>query len=219
MFAISSTPLIRDYLEFSTLKMGRVTSALHELKVGDEVGIRGPYGNGFPIEEWVGKNIIFLGGGIGQAPIRSVMNTCLGRKKEFGKLMLIYGGRTSKDLVFTEELEELLKSPNIDVHLSVDIEEEGWPHFVGFVPTNVMEVKPSPENAIALTCGPPIMIRFVVMNLEKLGFADEQIYTTVEGKMKCGIGKCGRCNIGKVYICKDGPVFSWKQLKALPQEY
>jgi len=219
MFALSNTPLIKDYLEVSVLRQGRVTAALHELQVGDTVGVRGPFGNGFPIEDWHGKNVVFIGGGIGQAPIRSVMNTCIRKKREFGKLTLIYGARTSADLVFRAELDELLRNPDIDVHLSIDVAETGWPHFVGFVPTNVMEVKPSPENSIAVTCGPPIMIKFVIMNLEKLGFKDDQIYTTVEGKMKCGIGKCGRCNIGKVYICKDGPVFSQKQLKALPPEY
>jgi sulfhydrogenase subunit gamma (sulfur reductase) len=219
MFAISSSPLTREYFEFSVLRQGRVTAALHELDVGDSIGVRGPFGNGFPIDDWHGKNIVFIGGGIGQAPIRSVMNTCIKRKHEFGKLTLIYGSRTSADLVYKEELDQLVKSPDISVHLGIDVAEKGWPHFVGFVPTNVMEVKPDPKNSIAVTCGPPIMIKFVIMNLEKLGFTDDQIFTTVEGKMKCGIGKCGRCNIGSVYICKDGPVFSWKQLKALPQEY
>ncbi len=219
MIAITSTPLIKDYLEFTVMKQGRVTSALHEMQVGDTIGIRGPFGNGFPLEDWVGKNIVFIGGGTGQPPIRSVMNTCLRRRREFGKLTMIYGARTSADLVFKEEIQELLRGGEIQVRLSIDVAEKGWPHFVGFVPTNVMEVKPDPKNTIAVTCGPPIMIKFVVMNLEKLGFTDEQIYTTLEGKMKCGLGKCGRCNVGKIYICKDGPVFSWKALKALPQEY
>jgi NAD(P)H-flavin reductase len=219
MFALSNTPMIKEYMEVSVLRQGRVTAALHALQVGDTIGVRGPFGNGFPIENWVGKNIVFVGGGIGQAPIRSVMNTCIRRKGDFKRLTLIYGARTTADLVFKDELDQLLKSPDIDVHLGIDVAEKGWPHFVGFVPTNVLEVKPPPEGSIAVTCGPPIMIKFVIMNLEKLGFKDDQIFTTVEAKMKCGIGKCGRCNIGGVYVCKDGPVFSWKQLKALPQEY
>ncbi len=217
MISISSSPLIKDYLQFSILKMGRVTSALHEMEEGDVIGIRGPYGNGFPIEEWKGKNIIFIGGGIGLAPIWSVLHTALGNKQDYGDLTLIYGARTSQDIVFKQELEEL--KTKIKVHLSIDVEEPDWGEFVGFVPQNVTDKKPSPENAITVTCGPPIMIKFVIKALEDLGFKDEQIYTTVENKMKCGIGKCGRCNIGFHYVCKDGPVYSWAELKNLPQEY
>jgi NAD(P)H-flavin reductase len=217
MISISSTPLMEDYLQFSILKMGRVTSALHEMEEGDIVGIRGPYGNGFPIDRWKGKNLIFIGGGIGLAPIWSVLQTALKKKEDYGDLMLIYGARTSKDLVFKEELQEL--KGKMTVHLSVDVEEPEWEEFVGFVPQNVTDKKPSPENAITITCGPPIMIKFVIKALEDLGFKDDQIFTTVENKMKCGIGKCGRCNIGKHYVCKDGPVYSWAELKKLPQEY
>lgn len=217
MISISSSPLVKDYLQFSILKMGRVTTALHEMQVGNVIGIRGPYGNGFPIEEWKGKNLVFIGGGIGLAPIWSVLNTALGKREDYGDLMLIYGARTSKDLVFNDELKELKKK--ITVFLSVDVQEEGWKEFVGFVPQNVTDKKPSPKNTITVTCGPPIMIKFVIKALKDLGFEDEQIYTTVENKMKCGIGKCGRCNIGKHYVCKDGPVYSWAQLKNLPQEY
>lgn len=217
MISISSSPLVKDYLQFSILKMGRVTSALHEMQVGDIIGIRGPYGNGFPMEQWKGKNIIFIGGGIGLAPIWSVLNTALETKKEYGELMLIYGARTSNDLVFKQELEELRKK--MPVHLSIDVAEPGWKEFVGFVPQNVTDKKLSPKNAISITCGPPIMIKFVIKALKDLGFEDAQIYTTVENKMKCGIGKCGRCNIGLHYVCKDGPVYSWAELKNLPQEY
>lgn len=217
MISISSSPLIKDYLQFSILKMGRVTSALHEMEEGDIIGIRGPYGNGFPVEDWKGKNIIFIGGGIGLAPIWSVLHTALGKKEEYGDLILIYGARTSQDLVFKDELQELKKK--MTVHLSIDGEEPEWEEFVGFVPQNVTDKKPSPKNAITVTCGPPIMIKFVIKALEDLGFEDAQIYTTVENKMKCGIGKCGRCNIGLHYVCKDGPVYSWAELKNLPQEY
>ncbi len=217
MISISSSPLVKDHLQFSILKMGRVTSSLHDMQEGDIIGIRGPYGNSFPIDKWKGKNLIFIGGGIGLAPIWSVLHTALGKKEDYGNIMLIYGARTSKDIVFKEELEELRKK--IKVHLSVDVEEPDWKEFVGFVPLNVLEIKPSPKDAIAITCGPPIMIKFVIQNLIALGFKDEQIYTTVENKMKCGIGKCGRCNIGMHYVCKDGPVYSWAELKNLPQEY
>lgn len=217
MISISSSHLEKDYLQFSILKMGRVTSALHEMEEGDTIGIRGPYGNNFPIEDWKGKNLIFIGGGIGLAPIRSVLQTALHKKEDYGDLMLFYGARTSNDLVFKEELQELKNK--MTVHLSVDVEEPGWEEFVGFVPANVKDKAPKFENTITVTCGPPIMIKFVIIALQELGFKDEQIYTTVENKMKCGIGKCGRCNIGPHYVCKDGPVYSWAELKNLPQEY
>lgn len=217
MISISSSPLVKDYLQFSILKMGRVTSALHELEVGDLIGIRGPYGNGFPMEDWKRKNIVFIGGGIGLAPIWSVLQTALLKKEDYGELTLIYGARTSKDLVFRDECEELKKK--MSVFLSIDVAEPGWDEFVGFVPQNVLDKKPSSANMIAITCGPPIMIKFVIRALKDLHFEDDKIYTTVENKMKCGIGKCGRCNIGPHYVCKDGPVYSWAKLKNLPQEY
>jgi NAD(P)H-flavin reductase len=217
MISISSSPLQKDYLQFSILKTGRVTTALHEMDPGDIIGIRGPYGNGFPINEWKGKNLFFIGGGIGLAPIWSVLQTALGKKEDFAEITLMYGARTSRDIVFGDELEELKK--NIAVHLSIDVEEPEWKGYVGFVPANVTDKAFSPENAIAVICGPPIMIKFSIKALQDLGFDDKQIYTTVENKMKCGIGKCGRCNIGSHYICKDGPVYSWAELKKLPQEY
>ena len=217
MISISSSPLEKDYLQFSILKSGRVTSALHELKVGDLVGLRGPYGNTFPIDKWKRKNLIFIGGGIGLAPLWSVIHTALGKKADYGDITLLYGSRSSADLVYREELEAL--RDKMKIQLSVDGEEEGWDEYVGFVPSNVLDKEPSPSNAIAVTCGPPIMIKFVIANLKQLGFDDSQIYTTVENKMKCGIGKCGRCNIGKHYVCVHGPVYSWADLKKLPLDY
>ncbi|MCE7743223.1 MAG: heterodisulfide reductase subunit F, partial [Candidatus Heimdallarchaeota archaeon] len=136
-------------------------------------------------------------------------------RKDYGKLDVIYGARTSKDLCYKQEFIEMSEMDNLETHLSIDVEEEGWNHFVGFVPTNLLRLKPSPENTIAITCGPPIMIKFVIQNLVELGFKDEQIYTTLEMRMKCGVGMCGRCNIGNLYVCKDGPVFSWDQIKDL----
>ncbi len=217
MISISSSPSVRDYLQFSILKMGKVTTALHDLEEGDIIGIRGPYGNGFPIEEWEGKELIFIGGGIGLAPLWSVLHAALEKRDRYGDLILIYGARTSNDLVFREELKNLKE--RMTVHLSVDQEEPGWEEYVGFVPNNVKDKISWPQNAVAVTCGPPIMIKFVIMALEEMGFEDDRIYTTVENKMKCGIGKCGRCSIGEHYVCKDGPVYSWAKLKQFPQEY
>ena len=217
-FAISSSPTKKGYIEVSVMKLGKVTTALHELEPGDTVGVRGPYGNNFDVEGWKGKNLVFIGGGIGQAPLRSLINYVVDNRKDYRKLDVIYGARTSKDISYKEEFSELEKRKDVDVHLSVDVEEDGWTKFVGFVPSNLLQVKPSPKDTIAITCGPPIMIKFVIQNLEKLGFTEDQIFTTLEMRMKCGIGKCGRCNIGNLYVCKDGPVFSYKQLKKIQGE-
>ncbi|MCK5341881.1 MAG: FAD/NAD(P)-binding protein [Candidatus Heimdallarchaeota archaeon] len=212
-FAISSSPTKRGSIEVSVMKLGKVTSALHEYEPGDTVGVRGPYGNHFDVEGWKGKNLVFIGGGIGQAPLRSLINYVVDNRKDYGKLDIIYGARSSKDLSYKQEFAELEKRDDVDVHLSIDVKEDGWEKYVGFVPNNLLEVKPSPQNAIAITCGPPIMIKFVIQNLGKLGFTEDKIFTTLEMRMKCGIGKCGRCNIGNLYVCKDGPVFSYRQLK------
>ena len=217
-FAISSSPTQKGYIEVSIMKLGKVTSALHECEPGDVLGVRGPYGNSFHVDAWQGKNLVFIGGGIGQAPLRALINYVVDNKKKYGKLDVIYGARSSKDLSYKQEFVELEKRKDVNVHLSIDVEEDGWTRFVGFVPTSLLEVKPSPKNAVAVTCGPPIMIKFVIQNLLKLGFTEEQIFTTLEMRMKCGIGKCGRCNIGNIYVCKDGPVFSYKQLKSLQGE-
>lgn len=218
MFALSSSPTEKGYMEVSVMNLGKVTSALHQCEVGDTLGVRGPYGNGFDVNTWKGKNIVFIGGGIGQAPLRSLIRYMVDNREDYEKLDVIYGARTSNDLCYKQELFDLEKSDNVSVHISIDVKEDGWTRFVGFVPDNLLQVAPSPENAVAITCGPPVMIHFVIQNLLQLGFAEDQIYTTLEMRMKCGIGKCGRCNIGNVYVCKDGPVFSYVQLKNMKGE-
>ncbi|MFX1534024.1 MAG: FAD/NAD(P)-binding protein [Promethearchaeota archaeon] len=217
-FAISSSPTQTGYVEVSVMKLGKVTFALHECEPGDLLGLRGPYGNSFDVDAWQNKNLLFIGGGIGQAPLRSLINYTVDNREKYGKLDVIYGARTTRDLCYKTEFSELEKRDDIDVHLSIDAPEDGWDKFVGFVPDNLLRVNPPPENTIAITCGPPIMIKFVVQNLLQLGFTEEQIFTTLEMRMKCGIGMCGRCNIGHLYVCKDGPVFSYKQLKNLQGE-
>lgn len=217
MFSITSYSTEPHYLQFSILRTGKLTESLHNSEVGDKLTVRGPYGTGFPVDDWIGKNIITIGGGIGQAPLRPIIHHVIKNRDKYGKLTIIYGSRTSQDLCFKDEYDFLASQKNTDVRLSIDNPEDGWKHFVGFVPTNLMEIKPSPQNAIAITCGPPIMIKFVLQNLKKLGFTDDQIFTTLERRMKCGIGKCGRCNINHLYVCKDGPVFSYAQLKTIPE--
>ena len=218
-FCLTSTSTRKGYIEFSVKKFGTVTSALHSLDEGATIGIRAPLGNKFPYEQFKGKDLWFIGGGIGMAPIRSLLNFCLDNRDDYGQINIIYGARSSGDLCFKYEFDEWKKSPNTNLYLTIDREEEGWQENVGFVPSYLLDLKPSPENAVAITCGPPIMIKFVLQNLKQLGFEDEQIWTTLEMKMKCGIGKCGRCNIGDKYVCVDGPVFSYAQLKDLPPEY
>ncbi len=218
-FCLTSSPTRKGYIEFSVKRVGTVTSALQDLDEGATVGIRAPFGNYFPYNDFKGKDLWFIGGGIGMAPLRSLLNFCLDNRADYGKINIIYGARTTGDLSFKYEFEEWAKAPNTELFLTIDKEEPGWDKHVGFVPAYVTELKPSPTNAIAITCGPPIMIKFTLPALKELGFADEQIYTTLEMKMKCGIGKCGRCNIGHKYVCVDGPVFSNAQLSELPPEY
>ncbi len=217
-FAISSSPTEKDFLEVSVLKLGKVTSALHQKDVGDTLAVRGPYGNGFPVKEWEGKHLLCIGGGIGQAPLRALIKYVLANREKYGNIDILYGARSYADLGFKQEMFAMEQMEDVNVHLSIDRADNGWDRFVGFVPNNLLRVEPSPKNTIAITCGPPVMIKFVIMNLKELGFEDTQIYTTLEMRMKCGIGKCGRCNISHLYVCKDGPVFSWEQLRQIEGE-
>ncbi len=220
-FCIASSPTRAGYIECSFRSVGRVTEELRRLEVGDTMGVRGPYGNSYPIEEFYGKNLVFVAGGIALPPLRTLIWNCLDLRDKFGDITVVYGARTEADLVYKHELKEWQERG--DVHLVKTVDPGGngpeWDGSVGFVPTVLGEAAPSAENTIALVCGPPIMIKFTLPVLEKLGFTDEQVYTTLENRMKCGLGKCGRCNVGNVYVCKDGPVFSAKQLKAMPMEF
>jgi len=220
-FGIANSPTRGGYVECSVKRVGKVTSALHDLSVGDVVGFRGPYGNSFPIEDMVGKNLVFVGGGIGMAPLRSLLWNCIDRRSEFGDITLVYGARSVGDLVYKPELQEWVDMPDVNTVLTVDPggEDASWKGEIGFVPTVLEKVHPSPENTVVITCGPPIMIRFVLVSLANMKYEPAQIITTLEMKMKCGLGKCGRCNIGPAYVCKHGPVFSFAELKELPDEY
>ncbi len=219
MISISCSPTEGEFLRFSVMRMGKVTQALHQLEVGDKIMVRGPYGNNFPVDEWQGKKILTIGGGVGQAPLRPIIEYVKANQDKYAGLTMIYGARTSNDLCFKGEFEEMSKCDDLSCHLTIDVEEEDWEHNVGFVPQMLLDLNPSPENTIVITCGPPIMIRFVLENLKKLDFKDDQIYTTLENRMKCGIGKCGRCNAGGMYVCKDGPVFDYATLKEIPEAF
>ena len=205
---------------FSIKRCGVLTDHLHSMNVGDEIMVRGPYGNNFPVDtELKGKNLLFIAGGIGLAPLRSVINYCLDNRDDYGTIDILYGSRSADDLVQRKEIEEVwMKTPGVNVHLTIDRPQEGWDGHVGFVPSYLKELN-FDTNKVALLCGPPIMIKFCLQGLKELGFSNEQVYTTLELRMKCGVGKCGRCNIGTQYVCKDGPVFRFDQVDAMPNEY
>ncbi|GAB4253670.1 MAG: FAD/NAD(P)-binding protein [Thermoleophilia bacterium] len=217
-FAINSSTSEKDYLQFSVMKAGEVTRALHELNVGDKVGVRAPLGCGFPVEAWKGKKILYIMGGIGSAALRATINYTLERRSDYDEITILYGARSPEDLTYKYNIEEWEARDDINAVITVDREFPGWDKRVGFVPAVLEELAPNPANTIAITCGPPIMIKFVLQSLQKLQFADDQIYTTLEKRMKCGIGICGRCNLGPKYVCVDGPVFSMAELRELPDE-
>lgn len=220
-FCIASSPSRKDYLECTFRRVGRVTSSLASLEEGQVIGLRGPYGNIFPIDEWKGKSLLFIAGGIALPPMRCVIWNCIDLRENFKDFTIVYGARRVEDLVYKHELKEWDERPDINLITTVDPggETPDWKGQVGFVPTVLEKVSPSSDNTIAIVCGPPIMIKYTFPILEKLGFKEKDIFTTLENRMKCGFGKCGRCNVGKYFVCKDGPVFTLEQLKTLPQEY
>ena len=220
MFSITSSPTNTEYMEFSIKKCGCLTQWLHAMDVGQQITIRGPYGRHFPVEsELKGKNLLFVAGGIGLAPLRSVINYVRDNRKDYGKIMIVYGSRSKEDLVdYHEILDEWMADEGVEVKLTIDRPQDDWDGHVGFVPNYVKELEPDLDYNV-LMCGPPIMIKFTLAGLKELGFKETQVYTTMELRMKCGVGKCGRCNIGNKYVCKDGPVFRFDKLGELPDEY
>ena len=219
-FCIASSPTRNDYIECSFQVMGKVTKALRDMVIGDTIGFRGPYGNYFPLDKMTGKNIVFIGMGIGLAPVRSVIWNCLDLRDQFKEITIIVGSRTADLLVYKRELEQWSQMSDVNFIKTVDPggDPEGWDGRIGFVPTVVKEVAPSAKDAFAIICGPPIGIKFTLPELTNLGFPLDHIYTTLENRMKCGLGKCGRCNIGNVYVCKDGPVFTAEEIQQLPDD-
>lgn len=220
MISITSSPTNKEFVEFSIKRCGCLTTWLHNMEVGQEITVRGPYGNPFPVDtEFKGKDLLFIAGGIGLAPLRSVINYVRDNRANYGKVDIVYGSRSMDDLVDLAEIQnEWMHEPDFNVHLTIDRPQDGWDGHVGFVPSFVEELG-FDTNKTAVLCGPPIMIKFTLASLIKLGFDKTQVYTTLELRMKCGIGKCGRCNVGDKYVCKDGPVFRCDQLDELPNEY
>lgn len=215
---ISSSPSNKDSFEITVRAVGCVTKALHEKKVGDEIGIRGPMGNTFPLEEMYGKDILIIGGGIGLPPLRSLILPVLENRDKFRKFSILYGARTPDDRVYKNQLKEWTDSKNVEFIQTVDVANNGWTGNVGVVTTLFEKISIDVKNTAAYTCGPPIMIKFVIQDLLKMGLPEDMIISTLERYMKCGVGKCGHCAIGHKYICVDGPVFTYKEMKALPEE-
>ena len=220
IFSITSSPTNKEFMEFSIKSCGSFTEYLHQVSPGQQIAIRGPYGNAFDVKGALQhKELLFIAGGIGLAPLRSVINYVLDNRSNYKNIDIVYGARSVADFVHLKELTERWPGePDTKVHLTVDKEQANWNGHVGFVPPYVKELNFSPAKTV-LVCGPPIMIKLTLAALQELGFSKEQVYTTLELKMKCGIGKCGRCNIGDKYVCKDGPVFRCDALDELPDEY
>ena len=207
-----------DRFHLTVRKVGSVTNALHELKAGDKVGIRGPFGNGFPFEEIKGKNIIYVAGGIGLIPLRSSIVHVLQHKKEFGRVLVLHGARTPDDLMYKENLKEWQSFPGFETYISVDVGTPGWTGEVGFVHTLFDKAKLPVENTVAFVCGPPVMFNTVIGELLKRGLPDDCIISTLERHMKCGVGKCQHCAIGRTLVCTDGPVYTYRQIKTLGEQ-
>jgi len=221
-FSIATSPTETDYLLFTVKLTGTVTAELHASEPGRRIGVRGPLGNTFPWERLEGKDIVIVSGGFAFTTLRAAITYMLApqNRKKFGKIFALYGARSPGELLYKKELAAWKASEDIQLHLAVDRDPgEPWDGKVGLVPNVLRELAPATANAIAVVCGPPIMIRFTIPVLQELGFAKEDIILSLENRMKCGIGKCGRCNVGAKYVCVDGPVFSFAELEKLPPEY
>jgi len=220
-FNICSSSNTKDYIEFCFRRTGRVTEALWNIDEGDTIGFRGPYGNGYPFEKWKGKKLIFIGGGIAMPPIRCAIWYALEGRENYDDITIVYGARTVGDLVFANELQRWAEYDNVRVVKCVDPggQTPDWDGQIGFVPNVAGEANISADNAVALVVGPPIMIQFTLPVLSKMGLGKDSIYTSLENRMKCGVGKCGRCNCGPVYVCKEGPVFTLEEMDKMPKDY
>ena len=216
--SISSSPLETDSLQLTVRDVGNISHALHHLKAGDTVGLRGPFGQGFPIARFRKKNIVFVSGGCGMAALRPVVYAAVGKRQEFGKLTLFYGCKVPNQILFNEDLKQWEKTKDFNILLTVDECTPDWKGHCGLVTELFHKTSINLENTVACLVGPPIMIHFGIKELKKLGFKDEQIYASLERLMHCGMGKCAHCNIGGKYACIDGPVFNGKDLAKMPLE-
>jgi sulfhydrogenase subunit gamma (sulfur reductase) len=220
-FGFASSPLDKEFIELSIKKVGLVTEALHSLKTGSHVWIRGPFGNTFPVEEMEGKKIFIVAGGLGLAPLRPLILYMFDpqNRDKYKDIQMLLAARAPSDFVYMREFDEWRKVKDTHITLTIDREAEGWTEKVGFPHNLIKEMNVDFSDTYAIICGPPIMIKFVNNTLVEMGVPKNRILTTLEMRMTCGVGKCGKCNIGHQYVCIDGPVFNMEQLSEMPQEY
>jgi NAD(P)H-flavin reductase len=216
-FTPSSSPLVTDKLEVTVMKTGYVTNIMHHLKPGAVMGIRGPYGRGYPVTNFEGREVLILGGGCGLAPIRSLLFALEHMKDDLEKVILCYGSKTPTDCIYKPLFSRLNSIEKFEAYRTVDMSEEGWDGPVGVATTLLGKVKVTIENSVAVVCGPPIMMKFGTIRLLEMGYHDDQIYLSMEKNMSCGLGKCGHCMMGEFFVCKDGPVFTYKEIKHNPE--
>ncbi len=221
VFTLANAPTRPDYIECTMRAIGKVTGAFRGLSVGQVLGFRGPYGNRFPVEDWRGRDLVFVGGGIGTAALRSPLQFVLDNRKDFGEIVVLNGARSVADLVYKDEMKEWQAIDGVRVVRTVDPGggTPEWDGEVGLLPHVFERLVLKPDGRVVVVCGPPIMLHFMFLSLEKIGFTPEQVVTTMENKMKCGLGQCGRCNIGRFFVCRDGPVFTWAQVRAFPRDF
>lgn len=217
--SVSSSPTKKETFELCVRAVGRVTNAMHRLKVGDKVGIRGPFGKGFDTEILKGKDILLIAGGLGIAPLRSLLNYILEYRGDYGEVTVLYGTKTPRDLLFSNEVSEWVKRKDIDCHLTVDMVPEGqsWDYNIGLITALIPNLRIDPNVTYAVVCGPPVMYKFVIKSLKDRQIPDDRILLSFERRMKCGVGKCGHCQINGVYVCLDGPVFNYSEIKNLQE--
>ncbi len=215
-FTPSSSPLVKDRIEITIMKAGYVTEKIHNLKPGEIMGIRGPYGRGYPLDRLYGKEILIVGGGCGFAPLRSLLYNLEAEKDKVRKVTFCYGSKNPAECIYKPYIENLKTIDKFEVHRTVDVADETWAGEVGVATVLLDKVEVNIDNSVAVVCGPPIMMKFGVMKLLEMGYKDRQIYLSMEKNMSCGLGKCGHCMMGEYFVCKDGPVFSYDEIKDQP---
>jgi len=221
VFTLANAPTRPGYIECTFRAIGKVSGAIRGLSLGEVLGFRGPYGNRFPVEQWRGRDVLFVGGGIGMAALRSPLQHVLDNRGDYGEVVVLNGARSVADMVYQGEMKEWAGIPGVRVVRAVDPggETPGWDGEVGLIPHVFERLGLQADRRVVVVCGPPVMLHFMFLALERMGYAPEQVVTTLENKMKCGLGLCGRCNIGRVFVCRDGPVFTWAQMRALPKDF
>ena len=216
-FSISSSPTQKGSFDLGVRRAGMLTDILLRQPAGTKVGIRGPFGNGIDVEKFKGKDVMIVAGGIGLVPMRSMINYVIDNRDQFGKLIICYGSKSDQDLLFQDELKQWENDPGIDYHVTVDKGSESWQGNTGVITTLIPNLELDLDQTVCCICGPPIMYRFVLLALKSKGLADENIYMSLERRMKCGVGKCGHCQINHTYVCQDGPVYHYPDIKSLQE--